>query len=159
MEIIKEFKGEHEIYSNFYPSIIKAGWITYPTVEHYFQAMKTLPHTTIEIADHEGKPITINLRLWISLAPTPLNAKQLGRRLELRPDWEDIKIPVMRWGLIEKFKHPELAKQLLATGNAVLEEGNLWHDKFWGIDLKTGIGDNHLGKLLMEVRNNLMKRG
>lgn len=59
------------------------------------------------------------------------------------------------WEILRaKFKqHPELAAMLIATGDAELVEGNTWGDTFWGRDLATGHGENHLGRLLMELRD------
>jgi len=55
-----------------------------------------------------------------------------------------------------KFKaHPDLKKKLLETGTAKLIEGNTWHDTFWGVNINTGKGENHLGKILMQVRSEL----
>jgi ribA/ribD-fused uncharacterized protein len=82
-------------------------------------------------------------------------SKKLGKRVELRPDWEDVKIDIMRQVLKSKFtQNPELKAQLIATGDAELIEGNNWNDRFWGVC--RGKGQNHLGKLLMEVRAELM---
>ena len=115
--MINSFDGEFAFLSNFYESPISDGEITYPTVEHYFQAMKT---PSIEEA------------LEIAAAPTPGHAKRLGRKCQLRSDWEEIKIPVMRSALHKKFSDLELKAKLLATGDQHLEEGNTWHDNFWG---------------------------
>ena len=52
-------------------------------------------------------------------------------------------------------QNQELKQQLIGTGDAYLEEGNTWHDTCWGVDLKTGEGQNHLGKILMKVRQEL----
>ena len=52
-------------------------------------------------------------------------------------------------------QNPDLAKRLLDTGDEILEEGNTWHDTYWGVDLKTGEGKNMLGSILMRVRNEL----
>lgn len=139
--IIEEFQGKYRFLSNFSPSKIFIGGIVYPTVEHYYQAMKTF--------------ITAE-RQRISNAPTPGKAKRLGQQLELRPYWEDIKILTMKYGLIIKFKHPKLTKQLITTFPRILIEGNRWGDTFWGIDLETWEGENHLGKLLMEIRSDLL---
>ena len=46
-----------------------------------------------------------------------------------------------------------LAYKLLMTREAELIEGNDWNDYFWGQCM--GVGDNHLGKLLMQVRKEL----
>ena len=82
-------------------------------------------------------------------------AKRLGKRVELRPDWEDVKIDIMRQVLKSKFtQNPELKAKLIATGDAELIEGNNWNDRFWGVC--NGKGQNHLGRLLMELRAELV---
>ena len=58
----------------------------------------------------------------------------------------------------EEFRIPKsirAVKVLLDTGEEILEEGNTWHDTYWGVDLKTGEGKNMLGSILMRVRNEL----
>lgn len=136
---IDSFSGEYEFLSNFYPSTVcDADGITYPTVEHYFQAMKT---------------VYLPERQKIAAAPTPGKAKRMGRRVFLRSDWNAIKVEVMRQGLKQKFSDANLRKKLLATGDSELIEGNWWHDTFWG--MCNGVGENHLGKLLMEIREEL----
>ena len=92
------------------------------------------------------------------IGKTPAEAKKLGRKVSLREDWDDCKVDVMREILLLKFCSPTeeskmLAKKLVSTGDAELIEGNYWHDTFWGIC--NGEGENHLGKLLMEIREML----
>jgi len=87
------------------------------------------------------------------LLDTPGQAKKLGKSIELRPDWEEIKIEVMRELLRQKFditKHYDLWLELHMTKPDELVEGNWWGDTFWGVC--KGKGENHLGKLLMEIR-------
>lgn len=133
--MINSFEGEYAFLSNFYEHPISNGVITFPTNEHYFQAMKTLE-------DDE--------RLAIARAETPGKAKRMGRSVKLRPDWESIKLDVMETAVRIKFTDPELAAKLIATGNEELVEGNWWNDTFWGVC--NGVGENHLGKILMKVR-------
>ena len=52
-------------------------------------------------------------------------------------------------------QNPDLAARLLRTGDRKLIEGNTWHDVFWGMDLNTGQGENHLGRILMQVREEM----
>lgn len=132
---IKVFDKEWAFLSNFYESEIEYEGIWYPTNEHFFQAMKTLD---------------LDERRAIAGAPTPGQAKRMGRRAALRPDWEEVKVDVMREGLFRKFADEQLADWLLETGNQYLEEGNWWGDRTWGVC--NGEGQNLLGKLLMEVR-------
>lgn len=134
--IIAKFDGEYSFLSNFYPCIIDIDGIRYGTVEHAFQASKT---------DNQQD------KRRIAFASTPGRAKRLGQSVTLRPDWEDIKVEVMRGLLIIKFvDNPVLGSRLIATGNAELVEGNTWGDQFWGVC--GGEGKNWLGRLLMEIR-------
>ena len=135
MDIIDVFDENYSFLSNFHPSPMVINGIYYPTVEHYFQAQKTLD---------------FNTRLKIAAAPTPGKAKGIGRHVYLRTDWNNVKIDIMRDALIQKFSDKKLQKNLIDTGDAELIEGNWWGDKFWGVC--GGEGENHLGKLLMEVR-------
>lgn len=140
MEKIESFEKEFAFLSNFYHSPIECSdGLTYPTAEHAFQAMKT---TNLE------------LRKKIAAARTPGKAKRMGRRLALRPGWDDMKLEVMYEIVRVKFFSSRILKiQLLATGNRELVEGNYWHDTFWGVC--NGQGENHLGKILMRVREEL----
>ena len=139
MKKIDKFDGtEYGFLSNFYSSPIEYKGIKYPTVEHMFQALKSL------------NPME---RMEIAAAATPGKAKRLGRRVSLRSDWEEIKIDVMRTALQLKFSDPILRKKLIATGDAELIEGNTWNDTFWGVC--NGVGKNMLGTLLMEIRDSL----
>ena len=128
---ITEFKGAYAFLSNFH---LEPNGLT---LEHRFQAAKCV-HPTERDA--------------VLAARTPGLAKRLGRGVALRPDWEDIKLSVMRDLVAAKFREPELREKLLATGDAWLEEGNWWNDTYWGVNLRTGKGHNHLGNILMVVR-------
>lgn len=80
----------------------------------------------------------------------------------MRADWDDARnyrLVVMEQLLREKFsdKNPELKQKLIDTYDAELIEGNTWNDTFWGVC--GGIGKNHLGKLLMKIRRDLIKKG
>ena len=108
------------------------------SAEHAYQAAKSL------------KP---DIRRKIADAPRPSDAKRLGKSVLLRPGWEKIKLDVMCTVLRSKFSNPNLKKALLATGDAKLEEGNDWNDRWWGT--VNGIGHNWLGKILMEIRAEL----
>lgn len=136
--MIDSFRGKYRFLSNFYPCSIEYQENIYPSVEHAFQAAKTLD------LDWQEK---------IYFAPYPVDAKRLGRKAPLREDWEDVKIGVMRNFLRQKFSTFELKSKLLATGDEQLIEGNWWGDIFWGIC--EGRGENNLGKLLMEIREEI----
>lgn len=135
MNVIDRFSDEYFFLSNFYPCKIEYDNLTYDSSEALFQALKC-----INIADR---------KLFVGL--TASDAKKLGRKVNLRPDWEDIKINVMRLIVHEKFaQNPYLKMQLYCTNNAILVEGNTWFDTFWGEC--NGVGENNLGKILMEER-------
>ncbi len=85
-------------------------------------------------------------------AKTPGESKRLGRKVTLRPDWNDIRIDVMYEILKSKFSDLRLRTLLLETGDQELVEVNEWGDRFWG-QSPEGIGENHLGKLLMRIRD------
>ena len=79
--------------------------------------------------------------------------------MKLRGDWEEIKTELMLEIVRAKFtQNEELAARLLATRDRRLVEGNTWHDVFWGVDQRTGQGENHLGRILMQVRNELKEK-
>lgn len=78
--------------------------------------------------------------------------------MQLRPDWETVKLKIMKELLILKFSNPILKEKLLATNNLEIIELNNWGDKYWGaIRLKDNqiVGENHLGKLLTEIRTEI----
>ena len=139
---IEEFRGEHRFLSNFWP-LDKAASIKDYTAEHWYQVEKT----TV-MAERDA----------IRACKTPGEAKELSQSITLREDWDDIKLDVMRKVLKNKFDIPWLRFQLLATGSAMLIEGNDWCDTFWGVchcPKHGGSGANWLGLLLMERRNEL----
>ena len=138
--MIDSFRGKYKFLSNFFEAGVVFNGIAYPTVEHGFQAAKTN---------------NIELRMLISRAKTPGKAKELGNCVRLRDDWEDVKIGIMKRLVNTKFMRKDLEELLLDTGNEELVEGNNWGDTFWGVC--NGKGRNELGKILMELREELRK--
>ena len=138
--MINEFQGEYRFLSNFWPAKVVLDNVQYPSVEHAYMAAKTTD---------------IRIRKKIKEQPTPSLAKKLGRSIQLRPDWEMIKLGVMESLVRQKFQEPTLKAKLLATHNRELIEGNNWNDTFWGVC--RGKGSNHLGKILMKVRDELFE--
>jgi len=132
------------VFSNFAPSTIALGGIEYPTVEHAYQAQKSMDE-----ADKRN----------IALAASPGKAKRMGRRVKVRGDWEDVKYSIMVECLRQKFLGNALfAEVLLGTGDEWLaEDASLWNDKEWGLG-KDGKGKNLLGKALMEARTFLKQK-
>lgn len=86
-------------------------------------------YPTGEAAFHAGKTDDPQLRAWIADAASPGEAKRRGRRVPLRPDWDEHYRHVVMQQVIEsKFSDPVLAEQLLATGSDLLVERNNWND-------------------------------
>lgn len=135
-EMINEFKGKYRFLSNFYKTTVEFEGKKYPSSENAFQAAKSLDDKV------RDKFTTIE----------PNEAKKLGREIELRPDWEQVKIGIMYDILKAKFSDPKMCQMLLSTENCYLIEGNDWGDTFWGYNIKKGFGFNHLGRLLMKLR-------
>ena len=140
---ITDFHKEgYEFLSNFYEVNVEYGGLVYGSNEAAFQAQKCLT---------EEEKI-----LFTEFSPS--KSKGVGRRVILRPDWEEVKLGFMEEIVRAKFtQHPELAIKLLATGDQVLVEGNRWGDIYWGVDIRTGQGQNNLGKILMKIREELMQ--
>lgn len=141
--MVIKFKKEDPVFgflSNFAPHGFWANNLYWPSVEHFYQAMKTT---------REG------LRKKFAELPHPAEAKKLGRRVPLRGDWENIKMDVMKWALERKFKNQTIKKALLATNGHELVENSPW-DSFWG-NGRDGKGKNMLGKLLMDLRDQISK--
>ena len=138
MEVIREFIDAYAFLSNFYHSPVKYRNLIYLNAEAAFQAQK-------ESCEKDKEQYTMM---------NPAQAKLVGRNCNLREDWEEIKEQTMYEIVKAKFTQNEaLARLLLATGDAYLEEGNWWHDTTWGVC--NGVSQNKLGKILMRVREEL----
>lgn len=139
IEGVYGFDSSYSFLSNFHPAPVELDGLLYPTVEHAYQAAKTL---------------NADQRLQILNLPFPGQAKKAGRRVDMRPDWDNIKVSVMENLVRQKFtKYPDLALKLCQTGDIYLEETNTWYDTFWGVC--NGKGQNVLGNLLMKIRNEI----
>lgn len=153
--MINQFKNENGFLSNFFApknpitldpiDFLEMGFgtPTAPTVVHLYNACKT----------HDDKAVTAILN-----AKTPQEAQQKGNQAPLIPQWDELRTTVMMLCVRSKFSpttNPELVDQLLSTGTQNLVDGDTRGDTFWGVDLNTGYGENHLGRILMRVRDDL----
>ena len=141
------YKKDPHIFSNFWPAPIEIGILTspgrslWPTSEHYFQAMKFYGIDE----DHD------NHMEEIRLCNSPGKAYYLGWKRKPRLDWDEIRNGIMKVALICKFsQHKDLRTALKETGNINIIQ-RCSRDNYWG-DGYPGEGQNMLGKLLMEVR-------
>lgn len=135
---IRGFFDEFRFLSNFHICKCSIGSVSYMSTEHAYMAAKA-----VDKKDHD----------WVASAPNPLEARNRGRVIALRDDWEEIKIEVMYQANLSKYQNPLLRGLLEKTGDRYLEETNWWNDFFWGVC--RGKGENNLGKVLMRVRADL----
>lgn len=142
-QAINEFKGQYRFLSNFYMVTCYYESEPYRSSEHAYMAAKTED---------------LKLREQIAVCPTPAEAKKMGRSIQLRAGWDQMKYAVMLDILRSKFSGHAMQALLLGTGDAELIEGNWWGDKIWGVCLKTNQGQNLLGKALMQVRAEIKTR-
>lgn len=138
MNKIDSFMGEYRWLSNFHLCSILYNGLVYPSSENAYQAAKC--------KNEDDKLLFVGI--------SPRDARKLGQQIEMRSDWDIIKLSVMRAITDIKFNdHFDLKQLLLNTRDKELIEGNNWNDTYWGIC--KGIGNNHLGKILMAKRQEL----
>jgi ribA/ribD-fused uncharacterized protein len=149
---IKSFEGKYRFLSNFWklPIPVNFSNISFFTTEAAYVAAKTTNQ---------------HLRRTIS-EMKPGQAKDFGniifeKKLWVNPDWNDeFRIVLMKNLVSQKFlKNTHLGIALLDTDDANIIEGNGHHDNFFGactcLDCVSKQKLNHLGKIHMEVRNQL----
>lgn len=152
-----ESKGPYRNFSNMSAHPIEIEGVQYPTVEHYFQAMKAKEFGDADVYDK------------ITTARTPKAAKALGKKVKnlVTEVWDAKRDQVMETGVRTKFiQHPELRKELMATEDKLIGEANP-RDTYWGIGTSMDLeksktpskwrGQNKLGKLLMQLRDDFKK--
>ncbi|MDD3694290.1 MAG: NADAR family protein [Candidatus Pacebacteria bacterium] len=140
--MIKEFQNEYRWLSNMFPVEIPFQGHTYRSVEHAYQAQKSKE---------------ISWKMFCTQEIYPKIVKKKSHEISLRLDWEEVKLGIMEELLFLKFSQKFFQTKLLETKDQEIQEGNDWDDVFWGVDKMTGIGENHLGKLIMKVREKLRK--
>jgi ribA/ribD-fused uncharacterized protein len=144
--------GEYRWLSNMAEYPIQIEDKKYPTVEHYYQAMKA----------HEFEP---EIEEKIRTTPSTKAVKALGDKIKnfIKESWDSKQLEIMKRGVRAKFiQHPELMKQLQETGDKQIGNSDA-RDSYWGIGTSENTeksknpdkwkGQNHLGKIIMEIRN------
>ena len=147
MQLIDKFDGKYDFLSNFYEREFTMDGITYKTAEHAFQSVKA------KDAKEAQK---------VREAATPGKAKRLGRKVTLIDHWNELRVDYMTDIIRSKFGSDlEMQRKLRDTEDAILIEGNYWHDNFWGScsceKCRDIPGQNHLGEILMSVRKDLIQ--
>ena len=154
MSYINRFEGRWNFLSNFYPCEIEYQGILYKSVEAFYVAQKCKNDQMINGVYYTSA----DFKEMISKMINAGSVKKLGKKIKVRSDWDEKKLEFMNWGIREKFKKEELKDLLLSTENLELIEGNYWHDNFYGscyCEKCGNKGKNHLGKILMKVRDEL----
>ena len=142
--MIRSFDGYYSFLSNFYSVPVFYNGMLYDNSEAAYQCAKT--------HDDEYKRLFVNCN--------PGRAKRLGKRVPIRDDWDNVKVPVMKDIVHCKFsQNSDISELLLSTGDEELIEGNTWHDNFWGAcsceNCRSMEKKNMLGKILMEERDRI----
>ncbi len=136
---IRSFSGEYAFLSNFYKTPVLWDGLEWSTSEHAYQASKC--ELESEYLLFQDRKLTAG------------QAKRLGRTVRMRDNWDSLKLRYMEEIVRAKFANPAMKVKLLATGDAILIEGNTWGDTYWGEC--DGVGKNFLGRILMQIREDL----
>ena len=135
-----QFRDKYAFLSNMYSCPIHYDGETFPCVETAFQYAKT----------GDASLFTNDRGYFVGGSA----AKKIGRMCKLPENWNMDRLTVMYELLEDKFYHNEkLREALKKTGNIYIAEENTWGDTFWGVC--NGKGENMLGKMLMEIRQNI----
>jgi ribA/ribD-fused uncharacterized protein len=135
------FFYEHEFYpfSNFSSFALEWKGKLYMTSEHAYHAEK-----------FENESLKEDIRNQRSAHAAFVLAQE--RKEKRRSDWDEVKLGIMKEILRAKVaQHPYVKKKLMDSGERILIEDS-WRDDFWGWGPNKD-GENHLGKLWMEVRD------
>ncbi len=138
--MIEKFDGEYSWLSNFKFVKVKLKGEIYPSVEHAYMSAKS---DSLE---------------WKRFCQTEINpgkVKKKSREVKTIDDWKEINLGVMFALLLQKFKREPFKSLLIKTGKQPIQEGNYWNDRFWGVCLETGVGENWLGRMIMIIRSGL----
>lgn len=139
-DVIKEFVLSQKYCINWFSNMARIPLFDYQgvsfySVENFYQAMKT------ELFD--------TFKMVSKLSPG--DSKKWSRTITPRPDWNDIKIDVMKFALLKKFSNEEWMNRLQKHRGEIIEWNN-WDDTFWGKCIYSKIGHNHLGRLLSDIK-------
>lgn len=142
-DVISSFKGEYDFLNNRYGCSFMWQGIRYNNVESAFHASKYTDESERKILSRMSAD------------------KAVKKSMDFTPsaEWEDCKLNIMESILLAKFdQNPSLKKRLIETDNRILINGNNKHETYWGVDLYSWKGENHLGKILMTIRDKEKKK-
>jgi len=148
---VPSFRDEYEWMSNMYRTKVYYSGLIFPSSEHAYMWAK------IQYSDD---PTQISHFEWLNLSPR--ETKNYCKKVKLPWYWPSIKGDIMKVICYSKFvNNDELVKKLLATGDAPIEEGNTWNDKYFGVVIDNDgnkVGKNVLGRILMEIREDFRNK-
>ncbi len=119
MKTIDGFKGEYRWLSNFAPVKIILDNAEYQSVEHAYMSAKS--------EDIEWK------KFCADKDNSAGKVKKASKEIQLREDWNSIRLKTMEYCLWQKFTQQPYRKQLLNTDGITLYEFNSHHDNYFGI--------------------------
>jgi ribA/ribD-fused uncharacterized protein len=159
--MIDRFTGEYFFLSNMYPlqyRILAAGSTAVNSAEAAYQAAKFLDFAkrrdvALVTAESRGRGERLD-----GIASKNFARELIAAGEPLQPNWQNVKLGVMQEVVRRKFiANFDIRKKLAATDGEQLIEGNTWNDTFWGVDLESGIGENHLGIILTNIRQEILE--
>lgn len=137
-DVINRFKGEYDFLSNRFPCRFIWRGLEYRSAEAAFQSSKCVEES--ERKTYAG--CSTDKALLKGKDQTPY------------PEWEEERLVIMESILQAKFEqNSTLKEKLKATGRCILVNGNNKQETYWGVDLYSWIGENHLGKIIMNIRD------
>ena len=160
---IKEFRGATRWLSNFAEVQVTWNGMTFPTTENAYQASKVMNKDLIVDVPQfniRGGQTIQKMTYWeLCQTCSAKTAKAFSTldivKQNLRKDWRDVNLHIMYDLNKQKFLQEPYKTKLIETGDRELQEGNNWGDLFWGVDITSGEGHNHLGRIIMEIRDEL----
>ena len=135
-DVISSFKEEYDFLNNRFGCSFMWQGIRYNNVESAFHASKYTDESERKILSRMSAD------------------KAVKKSMDFTPsaEWEDCKLNIMESIIMAKFdQNPSLKKSLIETDNRILINGNNKHETYWGVDLYSWIGENHIGKILMTI--------
>ena len=128
--------------SNMSPCQIELDGVFYASTEHAYMSAKS--------DDPEWKQ-------FCKSEPDPKKIKVKSRDIKLVKNWNTDKVHIMNTVLRQKFNQEPYKSKLIGTMDQNIQEGNIWGDETWGVNLKEvpNRGENKLGRLIMQIRDEL----
>lgn len=148
--MIDSFYGNNLWLSNFQVCKIEYDGYIYWSTQAAYQAQK-----------FKGTKIQTDRIRKVFTKIEPNQAKMLGSIIPLREDWQEVRLGIMKDILQIKFNMQPYKTMLIKTGTQELVQGNYWHDTFFGkcnCEKHKGQGQNHLGNIIMQIRDELQNK-